>query len=788
MRLLLACLSVLMLPSLAAAGGDSLALCRDGKSDYVVVLRAQATPVERTAARELQTYLAEMTGATLPIVAESEAAANAPRIVVGDGALTRKLLPSLDPARLAPDAIVLKTLGRDLVLVGHPRRGTLYAVYALLEDTLGVRWWTQTETFVPKRPTLEVPPLDVSYAPKVIDRATRYLELSDGSPFSHAGISPEEQQAMGVFSARLRLNGHDHYTIPAEYGGPNALLGWVHTFSEIAPLLPAGKYFQAHPEWYSLLKGKRWADGAQLCLTNEAMRKELTRNALERLRQNPDATMISISQNDNNNRCECEQCRAVEESEGSPAGLLIRFVNTVAEDIEKEFPNVLVETLAYQYTRKPPKTVRPRRNVIIRLCTIECSFAEPLEAGEQNQAFRADIEGWSRIAPQLYIWDYVTNFAAYLIPHPNYHVLAPNLRYFVRNKAVGIFAQGDSGSRIGEFIRLRAWLLAHLLWNPEADQQKLIDEFLSGYYGAAAPYLREYLAVMQEAVQRSGVHLGCYMPDTKRWLTLDDLTRATRLFGQASDAVRNDPALAARVRRERMPLDLVWLQQYESFQREARRRGVEFLGPEDPEAAMGEYRELLEKYKAGEYRQGRRLPEDFGSDFSFHLRKRIPPGDTPEQCRGLAKEDWIDLQEADYIPRSEPNLYRIDKDDAASNGLCRRMPNTHRIWACHSYPLGDYGVTDGSRWQVYLRLRCDATTDDGPGMTVGIYDDANRQSVVSRPIPVKTIRGKQYQLIDLGAHRLGSLMYVWAAPVVRDSGEVQAVYVDRVFLTRCAPR
>jgi len=608
MRACLACLGILYFVAAVAAADEPLTLSREGKSDYVIVVPQEATPVERTAARELQTHLMEMTAAVFPIVSEGNMPEGAPRIVLGNGRLTRTLLPTVEPARLAPDAICIKTVGRDLVLVGHPRRGTLYAVYTFLEDTLGVRWWTPDEGRIPKHTTLTVPRLDVRYAPKVIDRAPRYLATSDGVPFSHRGISKEEQRSMGVFSARLKLNGQDHYSIPAEYGGPNTLIGWVHTFSEIAPLLPASKYFQDHPEWYSLIQGKRQHKGAQLCLTNDAMRQELTRNVLERLRQTPGATMISVSQNDNSNHCQCERCRAVEEREGSPAGLMIEFVNAVAAEVEKEFPGVLVETLAYQYPRKPPQHVRPRPNVIVRLCTIECSFAEPLETGEKNRPFRDDIEGWSRIAPQLYIWDYVTNFRAYLIPHPNYAVLAPNLRYFVRHGAIGIFEQGDSGSRIGEFVRLRAWLLAHLLWNPEADEKRLVDEFLRGYYGPAAPYLREYLQVMSDAVTRSTYRLGCYSPDTKSWLTLADLNRATRLFAQALEAVQSDPVLHERVRRERLPLDLVWLQRYGEFKRQAA-EGGEFLGPKDPVVACEEFLALAAKHRVGEYRQGRPFSE-----------------------------------------------------------------------------------------------------------------------------------------------------------------------------------
>jgi len=768
------------------AADENLALSREGKSDYVIVVPNEATPVEQTAARELREHVARVTGAAFPVVCEAETPQDAPRILVGDGAATRKLLPGFDPTKLSPDAIVVKTVGRDLVLAGHPRRGTLYAVYTFLEDAVGVRWWTPTEAHIPKRATLSVSRLDVAYAPKIIDRATRYLHLSDGCFTDHSLVTEEEQRAMGMFSARMRLNGHDHYSIPDEYGGPNGLIGWVHTFYQINGLLPVAKYFDEHPDWYSLIKGKRTKERSQLCLTNEEMRREMVRVAKERIRANPGATMISISQNDWRGYCECEKCKALDEHEGTQAGTLIHFINAVVEEVEKEFPGILIETLAYQYTRKPPKHVRPRHNVVIRLCSIECSFVETLAEGKDaaNIAFRRDVEGWARISPQLYIWDYVTNFRSYLVPHPNFHVLAPNLRYFVNKGAIGIFEQGDSGCRVGDFVRLRAWYLAHLLWNPDIDEKELLDEFMNGYYGAAAPLLIEYINLMSDAGSRADIPIRCFTADTRGWLTLSDMNRTVKLFDGAAAAVADDPVLAERVRRERLPLDHVWLRRYDSLQREARRTGVEFLGPEDPHAALLEFRGLLRKCNAGEYRQGRRVPEDFGDDFSFFLKKRTPPGDTPAQCKGLAKEDWIDLQEADYIPRSRPNLFRIEKDRAASNGLTRRMPNTHTIWACHSYPLGDYGVTDSNRWQVYMRLRCDANTDEGAAMTVGVYDDADRRGVVSRRIPVKAIRGNEYRLIDLGVHSLGKLTYAWAAPVVRDKGEVDAVYVDRVFLIR----
>ena len=104
----------------------------------------------------------------------------------------------------------------------------------------------------------------------------------------------------------------------------------------------------------------------------------------------PDCQIISITQNDWAGACECPDCKALDEAEGSHSGTMLSFANYLAEKIEPEFPNVAVDTFAYQYTRKPPKTIRPRPNVIVRLCSIECCFAHPLEIcpSSENHRFR----------------------------------------------------------------------------------------------------------------------------------------------------------------------------------------------------------------------------------------------------------------------------------------------------------------------------------------------------------------------------------------------------------------
>lgn len=744
--------------ALGAAGASAATLVRDGKSDYAIVLPDAPQPAESTAARELQEHLLQATGARLPIVAETQAPRSERVILVGACRRLVQVLPGLDVQSLGHDGIVMKSRGDTLVLAGRGPRGALYAAGTFLEDVVGCRWWTSTESYVPRRPTLEIPSLDVTYAPRLRYREAFYRDAFEG-----------------VFASRLKLNGHHHRVAP-EYGGHQRFGGFVHTFY---PLLPPQKYFAAQPEWYSQIDGKRTADRAQLCLTNEDMRRELVANALALLRREKEIGLISISQNDWHGRCQCAKCRAVEEEEGSPAGLLVRFVNAAAEEIEKEFPEVLVETLAYQYTRQPPQKVRPRHNVVIRLCSIECCFQQALAEGAHNEKFRADIEGWSRIAPQLFIWDYVTNFSNYILPHANLRALAPNIRFFVDHKTVGLFEQGDAGSTVGDFVRLRAWLLAHLMWNPQADERKLVREFLAGYYGPAAGPLEAYLDLIQEAAQKKDVYLRCFMPDTSAWLTLDELNQATRLFDRAAAAVAGDPLLAARVRRERMPLDHVWLMRYAALQRAARASGGEFLGPKDPAVACEEYIRLAREWKAGQYAEGR----PFG-DYEENLRRRFrKPGPAPEACQGLRDDQWLDGQDNEFR-LSKPGQWAATVDDVqASDGKAARMPGDHFEWAV-SWPLSD-DLGGDEAWRCYAVVRAEAKAASGPALSLGIYDTKAKKGVAHRRLSVAEAAGG-YHTVDLGVHPLNGGMYVWVAPPKRP-GEVTAVYVDRIFLVREPP-
>lgn len=529
---------------------DAAVFSLDGTAAAVIVVDPDASKPVLHAAKELAMYLGQITGGTFEI---ADAPPTSPtRILVGADAV-KAVYPDFTVDDLTADGIRILTKGNDLILAGGEPRGTLYAVYSFLER-LGCRWWSSKASTIPNQATVDTGKLDITYEPVVEYRQAYWYDAFDGD-----------------WAVRNKCNGHAS-RVDQSRGGKHMYEGFVHTFFS---LIPPDKYFKQHPEWYSFTNGKRKHAHAQLCLTNDQMRQELITNLKKRLRANPAATIASVSQNDWHGNCQCKKCKEIDAQEGSPAGTLLRFVNAVAKEIETEFPNVAISTLAYQYTRKPPKLVKPLDNVIVRLCSIECSFAKPL-SDDCNKKFRDDIVGWSKVCQRLYIWDYTTNFRHYFRPHPNLKVLGPNVKFFVDHGVKGIFEQGAYTTNGAEMAELRAWVLAKLMWNPNLDGDKLIDEFLSGYYGDAAKHVKSYLDIVHESIFRTDEYLGClpsYSSPHPKFLSFSTLNEGWEHLKKAESAVKTDAELTNRVQMAQLPVMYCFMRQWKSFRHKAAASG-----------------------------------------------------------------------------------------------------------------------------------------------------------------------------------------------------------------------
>jgi hypothetical protein len=553
---------------LVTAGGpvSAAVIAEQGRAEMVIVTDPAATLTERSAAIDLAAVLQQITGATFEIRTNMTAPARA--ILVGPGTAARSFFKDVAFDQLGNEELIIEIHGKNILLAGGRPRGTIYAVSRFLQEECGVRWWTPWASAIPKQSTLEIGNLKIREKP-----AFEYRE-----PFWFTAFDAD-------WAWHNECNGNS-FPIPPDKGGHIVYKGFVHTSYG---LVPPSEYFSVHPEWFALIDGKRTPHDAQLCLTNPKLRDFVVERVKEWLRETPDANIVSVSQNDNTSPCECTNCRALDAEEGSHAGSMIDFVNYVADRIAPEFPNVAIDTLAYQYTRKPPRTIRPRPNVIVRLCSIECNFREPLD-GRSNEAFADDIRGWAELTDRLYVWDYVTDFAHYVQPHPNWFTMGPNLRFFADHHVKGVFEEGAYQSYGSEMAELRAWVLAQLMWNPRQDDRALIREFLDGYYGKAAGPIWQYMKLLDDA--SGGYNLTCYSPPSAPFLQFKTLSEAEKLWQQAEAAVSDDADLLARVRLGHLPVRYVWLARWDALQKQCAASGAAWPLSSSRRAVAAEWRDV----------------------------------------------------------------------------------------------------------------------------------------------------------------------------------------------------
>jgi hypothetical protein len=518
----LTCLLSLSVP----AADSELTVVRDGQTDWVITVPQAATAPVQHGAKELQKHLGLISGARLPIV---EASAST----------TAKAITLLVDQTLGPEAFRIRTVPEGIEVRGDDRRGVLYGCYGLLEDVFDCRWYTPKISKIPRKTTLRVSPFDLTQKPAFEYREPFYWEAFDRD-----------------WAVRNRTNGNSQ-RLDDSVGGRVMYGPFVHTFNA---LVPPDRHFDTHPEYFSMVGGKRMKGYYQLCLTNPDVLKISIEGVRQWIKESPQATIFSVSQNDTDGHCQCAACKAVEAEEGAPSGVVLRFVNAVADAVAQDYPHVLIDTLAYQWTEKPPKLVRPRPNVRIRLAPIGACVAHPLDGCEVNKAPLANLQAWSKITDQLYIWHYSTNFAHFLQPLPDLDEIAGTIPLFKKQGVVGIFYEGDMvAGGGGEMSELKAYLMAKLMWDPSRDPKPIVDEFLTGVFGPAAPQIKTWLDLVHKPARQRNVHARIYDRPTAPYLSDDLLVAGTRLFDEAESAAKANPVALEQVDRARLALEYVQL-------------------------------------------------------------------------------------------------------------------------------------------------------------------------------------------------------------------------------------
>ena len=552
MKKLLALISFVFLLIIQSAQAQSFTIVKSGIPKSSIILPAKPTVTEIQAAKVLQDYIERISGALLPI--KGDTVKQQPgEILIGN--VNRPELNNVPKEKLDKDGIFIKNNGKNLVITGGTDKGVLYSAYSFLENYLGCRKYSAKVTYVPKKKTIVLGTINDMQLPAFGYRENFYRDATD----------PEYQL---------------WHKLDSHVGPGKSEWGyWVHTFGT---LLSPREYGESHPEYFSFYDGKRHAgtmpswDGAglqpesQLCLTNPDVLEIVCKNLQAAINKNPEAIYWSVSQNDNVRYCRCDNCAALDKKyaafapedkmysthggEKYPAlgmGSILSFVNKVAE----RFPGKIISTLAYQYSRVPPKDIVPANNVNIMLCSIESSRNTTMEKGDT--AFANDLKGWGQLTNNIIVWDYVIRFSNLFAPFPNLRILQPNLKFMRDNRVSAVFEQGNREIG-GEFSELRSYLINKLLWNPDVNVEVVMNDFLKGYYGKASRQIKQYINLLHDNnMEGSGYKLSIFGKPVmeKESFLSDSLIRVyNTLFDQAEKSVADSLEILQRVKTARLPV------------------------------------------------------------------------------------------------------------------------------------------------------------------------------------------------------------------------------------------
>ncbi len=557
-----------------ASLGKTITLAKGGVTEYVIIEGENPSPAERTAAADLAKFLNKVTGAEFKTVKEKPDVKLAKGIYVGWTEFAKG--QGISVSGFAPEEWSVVAVGDNIVITGGRPRGTINGAYEFLEEAIGVHELDPFTEIIPSNPDLTI------NAPRLSGKPA-FLLHDIYNPIGH--FVPENREFTTYFNQfnKNEWGYRPQYGTTLKLGGP----GGCHT---LGLYINPKEYGTTHPEYFSMNeKGERITDSKgstggmwiEPCLSNPEVRTIILgklRGYIEADRKTakslnlPPPFIYCIDQDDCiEHECLCPTCKAIIDREGgAESGLIIDFINAIADDIKNEYPDILIQTFAYNHTLKVPKTIKPRDNVMIRWCDNYgmSEFFRPL-THEYNKEMRDLFEPWCRISKNMAVWDYWRLFKGhapgFYAPFVNISCLKPDLEYFQKNGVKSFFTQTEDfyplddygADDLQSFNSLRTWLGLKLVQDPQRDEKKLLDVFFNGYYGPAAGKMRELLSYMEKRQAACKQKLIKLDRDEyyKAYLDLEFFVTARKMLEDAETACGTDTFHKARVLRERIPVD-----------------------------------------------------------------------------------------------------------------------------------------------------------------------------------------------------------------------------------------
>ncbi len=454
----------------------------NGASDYVVVIPEDADETLTFAAQELVDNVELATGATLSVVTDADASADARMISLGQTSQYEAVANKIPLDELGADGYKIYTVDDDTYCVGNSSYAAVNAVYGLLNAYFDYRYYAENSFNLVRAESAPLLRFNVTDIPDIEYRALATREVD---------YSTEHRRRLRILSL---------------YEGWGRL--YAHTYFVIVPY---DQYKTDHRDWYS-------SDGKNLCLTH-VDRSVFAANLVDIIKEQPDSPYVMIGQQDSFDFCECADCQAkvtewrskgAYSTDSARAAIMMDFNNEIARKVKEALPERDIELVSFAYNPTKMGPVRQLEDGTFELLDPSLKAEDNLGVmvvpynapynydyyDETNVSIRAQFDTWKDVTDNLYVWLYDTNFDDYSQPFPSWGSLAGNCRFFEDYGAKWVFFQGSYNMTAINFGEMKQFVTAQLMWDNSQSTEELIDEFMLAYYQEAAGALKEYFNVM----------------------------------------------------------------------------------------------------------------------------------------------------------------------------------------------------------------------------------------------------------------------------------------------------
>ncbi|NLB94257.1 MAG: DUF4838 domain-containing protein [Armatimonadetes bacterium] len=433
----------------------------------VIVYEAEAETESAKAYQDLASYLKRSTGKEFKTVAEGDyRPGDGLPIYVGRCRATEEALRG-DLAGLDRDAYIVAVEPTRVMLVGSRPWSTYWAVCQFLEDYVGVRWLIPGPLGedVPQHSTLAVPVGKKSYTPALTSR------LWSGA--HHAGD----------WNLRQRIRSRDQF------------------HHNLIRIFTPEKYWDTHPEYFPLHGNQRYRPGKddhswQPCMGIEGTVQAAADAAREAFRKDPALESFSFGMNDGQGWCECPACKAIDRPlpewhgfSGDKSVLYYTWLNKVAENLEKDYPDKKLGCLAYSSVILPPP-FKLHRNIVPYFTSNRADYFDRRFRQRDQELFAR----WSRCATQMGIYDYAYG-VGFAIPRIYNHLFQDSVKFAYAHNVRGFYAEvypnwGLDGPKL--------YAMARIVWDPNVDLDALMRDWNERMFREAAEPMRRYFALAEE--------------------------------------------------------------------------------------------------------------------------------------------------------------------------------------------------------------------------------------------------------------------------------------------------